>query len=58
MGSEFLENSTDFNGINSAAMVLVEHLKGVLELLVVLRVEAVLPLSGSTFVASSWLGNV
>ena len=58
MGSELLENSTDFNGINSAAMVLVEHFKGVLELLIVLRVEAVLPLSGSTFVASSWLGNV
>lgn len=58
MSSELLENSTDFNRINSATLVLVEHFKGVLELLVVLRVEAVLPLSGSTFVASSWLGNV
>lgn len=41
--AELLQNLVDFCGVNCSASVLVEDLEGVLEILIVLREESVLP---------------
>jgi len=44
--SQLLQHLIDFGGINGATSVLIKHLEGVLEFVIVLRSETVLPLGG------------